>query len=272
MNSLLQYHGGKHKIADWIISKMPEHKCYVEPFGGGASVLLKKNPVITEVYNDLDKEVYNVFRVIRDNYDELVRRVSMTLYSREDFYLSFEKTNDPIESARRFLVQSRMSLSTANRQKLTGTFRTTVNADDYHSNPLTLYNVTETIFLARQRLSRVIIENTDAFMMFKSYNLPETLWFLDPPYLKQKITHKSIKHGYSHNLTDHDHEMLCKVIRTLKGKVIICNYDNEIYNEILADWHTDTCRGFTNSSRKTVEKIWMNYKYQDLFTSNINKQ
>lgn len=270
MNSLLRYHGGKHKIADWIISKMPEHKCYVEPFGGGASVLLKKNPVITEVYNDLDKEVFNVFRTIRENYDELARRISMTLYSKEDFQLSFEKSDDPIETARRFLIQSRMSISTGRSNN--STFRTTINKDDYHSNPLTLFNLTETLYLTRQRMSRVIIENTDAFTMFEKYDLPGTLWFLDPPYINHTRTYKSIKYGYTHNLSDHDHETLCKVIRTLKGKVIICNYENDIYNTLLEDWTKDSCRGFTNSSRKTTETIWMNYKYQDLFTSNITSK
>src|SRR5688572_25383452 len=86
---ILRYHGGKWMLAEWIISFFPEHEIYVEPYGGGASVLLRKSRSHAEIYNDLDEEVVNLFRVCRDNSSELIRHLELTPYSRSEFEMSY---------------------------------------------------------------------------------------------------------------------------------------------------------------------------------------
>ena len=95
----IRYHGGKFRLAAWIIEKMPEHTCYVEPFGGAAGVLLQKPRSYAEVYNDLDGEVVNLFRVLRD--PEMNQRLRdaciLTPYSREEFCAAREAVTEPVE-------------------------------------------------------------------------------------------------------------------------------------------------------------------------------
>ena len=81
---IVRYHGGKFLLADWIISHFPHHHGYVEPFGGGGSVLLKKGRCHFEVYNDLDGEIVNLFRCMRDNGERLRNLIRLTPYSRRE--------------------------------------------------------------------------------------------------------------------------------------------------------------------------------------------
>jgi DNA adenine methylase len=96
----LRYFGGKWLLAPWIISNFPGHKTYVEPFGGGANVLLRKAPSKFEIYNDIDSNVVNFFRVLREDHRGLARLISLTPFSREEFLLAMEPIEDPIERAR----------------------------------------------------------------------------------------------------------------------------------------------------------------------------
>src|SRR6266576_1049473 len=98
---ILRYHGGKFVLAPWIISHFPEHRVYVEPYGGAASVLLRKERSYAEVYNDLDSEIVNLFRVARDNGKELIRVLALTPFAREEYQAAWEATDDPLEQARR---------------------------------------------------------------------------------------------------------------------------------------------------------------------------
>src|SRR5580693_3593951 len=105
--TVMRYHGGKSKLAPWIISHFPKHKIYVEPFGSAASVLMAKQRAYSEVYNDLDDEICNVFRVLRDvaTAAELERVVRLTPYARSEFLLAYKPSSDPIEQARRTIFR-----------------------------------------------------------------------------------------------------------------------------------------------------------------------
>ena len=104
----LRYHGGKWRIAPWIIGQLPEHDAYVEVFGGAAGVLLRKPRSPIEVYNDLDNQVVNFFTVVRcrGTCAELARAVDLTPFSRAEFELAHEPSGDPVEAARRFVTRT----------------------------------------------------------------------------------------------------------------------------------------------------------------------
>lgn len=121
----IRYHGGKFRMATWIISHFPVHRCYVEPFGGAASVLLKKEPSEAEVYNDLDGDVVNLFRVLRDpaTSQALITACALTPYSREEFTHAYEHSEDPVERARRLVVRATMGFGSAGATKGNTGFR-----------------------------------------------------------------------------------------------------------------------------------------------------
>lgn len=115
----VRYHGGKFRLASWIISHFPAHRCYVEPFGGGASVLLKKEPSEAEVYNDLDGDVVNLFRVLRhpETSRALSEACALTPYSRDEFMQAYAPADNPVEQARRLVVRATMGFGSAGATK-----------------------------------------------------------------------------------------------------------------------------------------------------------
>ena len=104
MRAIFRYPGSKWSIADWIISHFPENyekMVYLDPFVGSGAVFFNKKPGAVETINDLDSNIVNLFRVLRDDPDELRRVLQLTPYSREEYDLSFEECDEPIEKARR---------------------------------------------------------------------------------------------------------------------------------------------------------------------------
>jgi DNA adenine methylase len=145
---LVRYYGGKWLLADWIISHFPNHRVYVEPFGGGASVLLKKPRSYAEIYNDLDDEIMNLFWAVRERGDILKRELELTPFSRKEYQLSYEKTHHFIEQARRTIIKSFMGFGSDSIHRRSG-FRAdskrpgTIPAHDWKSYPEALTLITE---------------------------------------------------------------------------------------------------------------------------------
>ncbi len=129
----MRYHGGKFRVADWIMSHFPPHSTYVEPFGGSAGVMLQKSPVYAEIYNDLDGDVVNYFRVVRDPVlrEELVAACVMTPYARAEFHEAYQPTADPVEKARRLLVRASMGFGSAGATKASTGFRRLLVDDQF---------------------------------------------------------------------------------------------------------------------------------------------
>lgn len=123
---IMRYHGGKWRLAPWIIQHMPPHRVYVEPFGGAASVLLRKPRTYAEVYNDMDGEIVNLFKVARDDSERLKHLLELTPFSRDEFAASYEPTSNPIEQARRTVVRSFLGFGSNAHAKATG-FRANSN-------------------------------------------------------------------------------------------------------------------------------------------------
>ncbi len=267
---LIRYHGGKFRLADWIISHFPKHETYVEPFGGGASILLSKIPSGIEIYNDLDSDVVNFFKVLRNETKrmKLVEQLELTPYARNEFVEAYGHTECEIEKARRLVIRAQMGFGSAGATKGKTGFRATGGRDKpYESKLWDEYPLR--LIQAAKRLKSVYIENDDALRIIQQYDSPETLFFIDPPYLCS--TRDSGTKAYRHDLTDEQHVQLLDLILSLRGKVILCGYHSDLYDLKLKSWKKLT--KFTQASGANggvtrEEILWINpqaEKQGDLF-------
>jgi DNA adenine methylase len=253
---ILRYHGGKWLLADWIMSFFPEHRIYCEPFGGGASVLLQKKRSYSEVYNDLDDEVVNVFRVFRDYPTEIFNAVYYTPFSRDEFELSYKDTTDPVERARRTIIRSFMGFGSGIQSHQRTGFRSNSNrsgttpAHDWANFPDGVSQIIE-------RLRGVVIENRNAIEVMLAHDSPDTLHYLDPPYMKDTRYKGQKTKVYKHELSDDDHSELLEVAKSLQGMVIISGYENSYYNEMLSGWRLEKREAMADGARERVECLWI---------------
>jgi DNA adenine methylase len=180
----LRYYGGKFRLAPWIISFFPKHRLYVEPFGGGASVLLLKQAALVEIYNDISDEIVNLFRVLRCPKDSkrLIAALELTPYSRTEWLSAFELSTDPIEQARRTIIMANMSHN-ASKGMLRQANGFRVATTGYHRLPQDFRRHTEHLQQITNLLRDVVIENRDYRKILEPNDRPDTLFYLDPPYM-----------------------------------------------------------------------------------------
>ena len=261
---VLRWHGGKWLLAPWIVSHFPAHRVYTEPFGGAASVLLRKPRSYAEIYNDLDGDVVSLFRVLRsDRATELIRLLELTPFARGEFEGAYEISDDPVEEARRLIVRSFMGFGSDgfNRAVRTG-FRAASNrsgttpAHDWVNYPEALSRVV-------QRFEGVVVECRDAIEVAQQHDSPETLHYFDPPYMPDTRSDKSRKtggkyHAYRHEMTDADHAAFLDRVVTLTGAVIISGYPNATYDTALAGWRRVERAALADGAQPRTEVLWMN--------------
>ncbi|MFP4863533.1 DNA adenine methylase [Providencia rettgeri] len=256
-----RYHGGKFRLAKWIISYFPEHRCYVEPFGGVASVLMLKKRSYAEVYNDLDGEVVNLFRVLRDPIlnTQLQEACILTPYSRDEFMSAKEFITDPLERARRMVVRACMGFGSAAGLNGNSGFQSDSKREySIYSHLWAKYPENLSAFC--QRLQGVIIENRTALDLIKKHDSTDTLFYLDPPYVPS--TRVAGNRYYNFEMTNEQHSELLQVIKSVSGKVAISGYNCDLYNNELSDWRKATKDARIYAGRGTgirTECLWMNY-------------
>jgi len=261
----IRYHGAKFRIAPWVMRHFPPHTCYVEPFGGAAGVLLQKPRAYAEVYNDLDGDVVNFFRVLRDpdQARQLVEACALTPYARDEFALAWEPADDPIERARRLAIRAEMGFGSAGATKGTTGFRVDTKRE-YGTAQHTWLKYPENLAAVGQRLSGVLIENRPAIEVIRAHDAPETLFYVDPPYvfgIRCRIDGKGAGRSYRHEMTDDDHADLLRVLLDVAGMVVVSGYDTELYRDMLGSWAMSSTSarisaGRGGASRKEV--IWVN--------------
>lgn len=258
----LRYHGGKWKIAPWIISHFPSHRTYVEVFGGGAGVMLRKPQSTIEVYNDLEGQVVNFFRVIRNQVqlDELLHLLSLTPFSREEFELSHELSEDPVEAARRFVTRLQFGHGTSSMDpRDSNGFRSCdIRAGKSYAREWT--GIPEAVALAAERFRPVTIEHLDFRKLIPKFDDPATLFYVDPPY--PMFTRQAGGKGYVHEMSNACHRQLAWLLKNSKAKVIISSYPNPLYDELFEDWNSTqkatTANGQVGAVPRT-ESLWMNF-------------
>jgi DNA adenine methylase len=263
---VIRYYGGKWRLADWIISHFPKHNCYVEAFGGAGSVLIKKKPSRVEIYNDMNREIVNLFKVLRDKKksDELRRLLSLTPYARDEYYDCYEKTEEPIEQARRTIVLAMQSHNPAKAldRKLNG-YRTSSGGHHVLARDFTEHS--RALEIITMRLKQVIIENRPAKKICETHDRPTTLHYLDPPYPgKTRSTNKAY---YTHELRDiDDHYDLFTWANKLKGMVVLSGYQCIEYEEWFggAGWDKRIKKARTGAfcggskTNYSTEVLWLN--------------
>lgn len=263
---LLRYHGGKWKLAPWILRHLPAHRVYVEPFGGGASVLLQKPRSYAEVYNDLDGEVVNLFRVARERGEELAQACELTPFARDEFEIAYMEGGDELERARRTLVRSFMGFGSAGVTKQVTGFR--ANTTRAYTTPATDWmNYPDALRIVVQRLRGVVIEHRDAAMVMQTHDGDDTVHYVDPPYVHDTRHHRGRSPAYRHEMTDDQHQALASTLRGLRGSVILSGYRCPLYDELFADWRRVDMATHADGAKDRVESLWLspNVPSQGLF-------
>jgi DNA adenine methylase len=266
----LRYHGGKWKLAPWIISHFPHHRIYVEPFGGAASVLLRKPRSYAEVYNDLDGEIVNLFRVLRNPAQarELVRLVKLTPYAREEFDLSYITDGDPIEQARRTLVRSAMGHGTRTTTESKTGFRSYTGNDRGAIPAIDWTNVPSALELIVQRMGGVVIENRPAIELIQHHDGVDSLLYCDPPYPSGVRNNYG---SYRHEMTDQDHRQMAATLHAAQGMVIVSGYACPLYDdELFAEWHRVERATHADGARDRVEVLWISPRTWTALHQNVD--
>lgn len=251
----LRWHGGKWILAPWIINHFPKHQVYVEPFGGAASVLIRKPRSYAEIYNDLDQSVVNFFRVLRsDRADELVEKLRLTPFARDEFVESYGDSDDTVERARRLVIRSFMGFGSNGHNRATG-FR--ANSNRSGTTPAHDWvNYPDSLAMLIKRLQGVTIENKDAKAVMAQHDAPTTLHYVDPPYVF--ATRADLSKDYHTELTDSDHAELLTFLRGLRGMVVLSGYPSEIYDSTLPDWRRVERAALADGASPRTEVLWIN--------------
>ena len=249
--ALIKYHGGKHYLSPWIISLFPENykdMTYVEPYCGGANVLLNKEKSFIEVINDIDKDVMNIYRALRDEPKEIIRRLNLCKYCEETFERATKKTHfdDYLDNAVNEFILRRMSRGGLKKafawsERLRGGQPGDVNA--WETAIKALPDLAE-------RLEEIYIFNLPALNVIKSFNLENTLLYCDPPYLHETRVSKTV---YSSEMSTDDHIELAHSLNKFNGKVLISGYPSPLYNRLYKGWNVEKKKIANNASQKKVK-------------------
>ena len=258
------WYGGKFSHLETLLPLLPPCHHYCEPFAGSAAVLLNRPPSPVETYNDLDGEVVNFFRTLRDDKERLVEAIGLTPFAREEFALACEldPSLPPAERARRFYVRARQvrtglaqTASLGRWANCKGTSRAGM------SGVISRWlGAVEALPAIAERLLRVQIENRPALDVIRLYDSPETLFYCDPPYVHDTRGDDS---AYGYEMTDHDHRELADLLNSVQGRVAVSNYPCPLMDELYPPprWRKSVGPEKTIHSTKgtRAEALWTNY-------------
>jgi DNA adenine methylase len=253
--SVIRWFGGKALQSKGIISRFPEHHCYVEPFSGGAHVMMNKIPSKVEIFNDIDEDLVNFLMILRENKDKLIEAL-ITLPSSRHLCMKWQcepLPSDPFEKAVRWFYLLRQTIIPANNIKSgwrTGKVKNT--AIDYQ-------NVLQRLSAFELRFRRIMIECLDFRECILRYDTPKTMFFVDPPYVDREDLYKG-------GFTENDHIELSKILNNVSGKVLLSYYADPLILELYKGWRIHTVRAHVGSVLKVgqnkkveTEYYFMNY-------------
>jgi DNA adenine methylase len=255
----IKWHGGKGNLKRWIASLLPAHTVYVEPYAGGLSVLLNKYRSAFEVVGDIDTGLIGLYVALRDEPKVLIERLRSIPCVEESFAwaTSTPEASDPIERAARFVVRYRFSRG--------GLGKSFSWSDRPRGNQAESLNSWETILAEElpriaRRIQRVEFLQGDAIELIRRHDGPDTLFYLDPPYVHSTRTARNV---YRHELAEAGHCRLLETISAIRGMVALSGYRSELYDHALQYWErheierpNDSGQGKTKQRR--TEVLWLN--------------
>lgn len=270
--TLTPYYGGKaNPIGRQITAWLPAHKTFVEVCGGMAGVMMQKAPAHQEVYNDINGAIVGLFRVVRDQYEDLLRRLEMTSFARSEWQYCrdhYRTEQDPVERARMVYVCLAQGFagSLGNKSWSFGGLKYT------SSTARNFYNGLADIVDVSLRLRNVTIENQSWEILLPRWDSKNTLFYIDPPYVPHT---RRTKNDYEFEMSEAEHLALLEHAKQLEGKVMISGYANPLYLDMLdghgwvredlaahcqvakthsKDYHRTECVWFSPSCRHTRRK------------------
>lgn len=276
MRPPVQWFGGKTLFRNTIIQHFPKHKIYAEPFGGGGSVLLKKELSPVEIYNDINSGLCSVFKALKENRKQLQELCFLTPYSRTEneaavaaLLSGLLEQLDNVSAAHLFMYITQTSFG--GRTNGGFGYATTVNAGRMAKTNSKWLSIIKTLPEIAARLENVQIHNEDFRKIFKQFDSKKTLFYIDPPYVAD-----TRKTGvYADEMSDKEHGDLVRHILNLKGKAVLSGYKNKVYKELekndfkRLDFGT-TCKAvgktkktnlkgenILNKNQKRVESLWL---------------
>ncbi|AMU18857.1 DNA adenine methylase [Burkholderia cenocepacia] len=260
---LISYFGSKFRVAPWVLSHLPPHEIYVEPFGGSAAVLMQKARSRIEIYNDLDGEIVNLFRVVRDDAMRalLIDALNATPYARAEFEAAWHVADEPVERARRLCIRAQMGFGA------TGSTRPLHSpigfaADVWSDGPGQWLRYPARLAAVGSRLRGTMIEHMPAVELIAKYDAPGVLFYVDPPYLPEvrNSVSRGLGRDYRCEMSAFEHADLLAMLANLRGMAVVSGYASGMYDRALAGWARFTRKTRANGQAGTVpreEVIWV---------------
>ena len=260
MNTLLNYPGAKWKMAKMIVSIMPKHKSYLEPFFGSGAVLFNKPPSAIETVNDIDGDIVNFFRVLRQQPDDLAKAIALTPYARDVYDDAHENRGvSDFERAYKFAIRSKMSHGFKLCSK-TG-FKIDIAGREASYAVKCWNRLPDDLLQASVRLKCVQIEHRPALDLIQRFNHDNVLIYADPPYL---LSTRGAKQ-YSHEMNEQDHAQLLDALKQHRGSVILSGYPSEMYDRELSGWSRIATKAYNQNADRRTEVLWCNFNVPVLF-------
>ena len=279
----LKWHGGKHYVARTVLPLMPPHLNYVEPYFGGGQVLFARDPGdrrlwwpgrtsdgreadgVSEVANDLHGDLMNFYAVLKDPqlFEQLRQRLDLTLHSEGEW----EAARSLLATTESDQVTRAAALFTCCRQSLSGrmscfapTVRTRLRGGR-NDGVNGWWTTVEGLEAVHHRLRDVKLLCRPALEVIRSEDTAASLFYLDPPYYHATRTAPKV---YANEMSDADHRELLAVLSSVKGKVILSGYANELYDAALAGWMRHEVELANHAAggpvkRRMTEVLWCNF-------------
>lgn len=255
MSALLNYPGAKWGMAEEIVSLMPPHRSYLEPYFGSGAVLFNKPPSAIETVNDIDGDIVNFFTVIREQPEELARLIDLTPYARDVFNdAHHNRGGDPLDRAYRFAIRFKMGYGFKTYTKTGFKIDIAGRQGSYASRYWA--KMPAIVQQLGKRLKEVQIENRPALDLIRRFNFNNVLIYADPPYLLDTRGGKQ----YRYEMTEQDHLDLLAALLEHKGTVILSGYPSEMYDRELNGWSRIARKSYNQNADQRTEMLWCNFK------------